>query len=393
MQKVPLLVTLLAISAFSALSQATFTTTGNWDNASNWSGSNIGDDVNEDVTINANRVANIRNGFTYTIGNLSFGNNAGLTINNGGTLNVGNAFNTRNVNVNNNATITVAGTLIIWGDLIVNNNLSLTVTGTMIVKGNIVMNNNASLSVSGNLTVDGNFNGNNNTNVTITGSGGIAVGGTVTVGNNSNLTGPDGSFTVAGGCTQGGGSNFCTSSTLPVRLLFFQASSEGSTIILSWATEKEEAFDYFELERAASDFVFTPIGAIKGAGYDIFSRRDYEYADTQPYVGINYYRLKAVDLDGSFEYFRIVSARHDAEPSVEIYPNPITGNRLTYRVDFNPAPGDKVVLSDLSGRPVAELIPTSSGINEHIVEGLTPGMYIFHYAGQGFRKTLKVIVQ
>ncbi|GIV36898.1 MAG: hypothetical protein KatS3mg032_1277 [Cyclobacteriaceae bacterium] len=393
MNKTPLLIFLFVIFAFGALSQATFTSTGNWDNAANWSGSNIGDNVNENVTINANQVANIRSGFTYTIGNLTFGNNAGLTINNGGTLNVGDASNTRNVTANNNNSITVAGTLVIWGDLIVNNNLSLTITGTMIVKGNIVMNNNASLSVSGSLTVEGNFNANNNTNVTITGSGGISVGGTVSVGNNSNLTGPDGSFTVAGGCTQGSGSNFCTSSTLPVRLLFFQATTEGNAIVLSWATEKEEGFDYFDLEKASSDFVFTPIARIRGAGYDIFSRRDYMHVDAHPYAGTNYYRLKAVDLDGSFEYFRVVSARYETEPSVEIYPNPVTGNRISYRVDFNPSPGDKVMLMDLHGRPAAELVPARPGINEHVIEGLNPGIYIFHYAGQGFRKSLKVIVQ
>ncbi len=393
MKKVLFLGLISIFIAFNGLSQATFTTTGNWDNSANWSGSNIGDDVNEDVTINANRVATVRNGFSYTIGNLTANNNGGFTINNGGTLNVGDASNSRNVTINNNGAITVAGTLIIWGDLIVNNNLSLTVTGTMIVKGNVIMNNNASLSVSGNLTVEGNFTAGNNTNVTITGSGGIAVGGTVTVGNNSNLTGPDGSFTVGGGCTQGGGSNFCTSSTLPVKLLFFRAALEGDAVTLTWATEKEEDFEYFEIEKAAADFAFSPIGRVQGAGFDLYTRRDYAFVDQAPYAGINYYRLKAVDLDGSFEYFRVVSVNHEKDPSVEVYSNPVTGYVIRYRIDFNPAPADKVILLDLHGRPALEFTPAKIGLNEQPVVGISPGMYLFCYAGAGFRKTVKVIIQ
>lgn len=387
------LILFLALIIQRVSGQATFTTTGNWDNASNWSGSNIGDDISENVTINANRTAFIQTGFHYTIGNLTFGNNAGLTINSGGSLNVGNSSNTRNVNVNNNGTITVAGTLIIWGNLIVDNNLTLNITGTMIVKGNIIMNNNASLSVSGNLTVDGNFVGGNNTNVTITGSGGVSVGGTVSVGNNSNLTGPAGSFTVAGGCTQGGGSNFCTSSTLPVRLLFFSAALEQGVVTLAWATEKEENFEYFQIEKASHDFQFFPIGQIQGAGYNTSSRVDYIFLDDKPFAGINYYRLKAIDFDGMFEYFQVVSVNNEVSPSVQIYPNPVTDNILRFEINFNPAPGDRVIITDVSGRQKSQLNDLGKGVNEYKLDGFMPGLYLFQYRSHAFNKIIRLLVQ
>ena len=186
---------LLALCPMTIFAQTLFQTSGSWDVATNWSGNNIGDVITEDVLIDISKSAFLNNGFSYTIGNLDFDNNAALTINTTGSLNVGQSGTPKNLTANNNASITVSGTLIVWGDLVVNNNLDLIITGTLIVKGNIVMNNNASLSVAGGmLTVNGNFTGGSNTNVTITGSGQVGVSGAVSVGNSSNLTGPAGSF-------------------------------------------------------------------------------------------------------------------------------------------------------------------------------------------------------
>lgn len=199
---------MVVCSTQMVVGQAVFNNTGNWETAGNWLGSNIGDVITEDVTFSNNKSALINNGSTYTIGNLTFGNSDGLTINSTGILNVGASGTPKDFLAGNGSTITVTGTLIIWGDLIVDNNLSLNVSGTLIIKGNIQMNNGASISVTGSVQVDGNFVAGNNANVSISGGGHINVDGTVTVGMNGNLTGPPGSFT-AGGCSEGGGSNFC----------------------------------------------------------------------------------------------------------------------------------------------------------------------------------------
>lgn len=341
--------------------QATFTTTGSWNTASNWSGSNIGDIVTENVTINNNRAALINNGFTYTIGNLTFGNSGGLTINSTGVLNVGDASNSRDLTAGNGASITVTGTLIIWGDLIVINTLSLNVSGTLIVKGNIQMNNGASISVTGSVDVDGDFIGGNNTNVTISGGGGVNVDGSVNVGQNSNLTGPPGSFT-AGGCGQGSGSNFCTGGVLPVDLLYFRAQAHLNHVKLSWATASELNSSYFTVEKSTDGITFQELTTISAKGISI-DKVLYEVEDEKPWFGKSYYRLKQTDVDGATETFNIVLVEFSGSPSSIVYPSHIGyGENLTLELNFIPQQPLHVAIYDTSGKILSRFVLNNSTI-------------------------------
>jgi len=386
------LIAWLMLSINFAFSQTTFTTTGDWDNAANWLGSDIGDVLTDDVNLSANESALINNTFNYIIGDLVFGNDAGLTINTTGSLEVGQPGFPRNVTANNNATITVTGVLEIWGNLTVNTLLDFFITGTVVIHGNIVMNDGATMSVSnGTLTVDGNFIGGDDTDVSISGTGLIDVAGTVTVGVNSNLTGPAGSFHSGGACDDGGTGTFCNS-TLPIKLLYFTAALEGSVVSLDWATESEDNFDRFEIEKAAENLVFFKITELPASSSQSASVKHYSYIDLAPYSGPNYYRLKAIDLDGTFEYFNIEFVNYRGERNVEIYPNPVT-SILKLNVPFNPAPQDGISLLDMQGRVMLTGTINSSGIQEFTLgEHVKSGLYILKYNSTAFQRTVKVMV-
>lgn len=165
------------------------------------------------------------------------------------------------------------------------------------------------------------------------------------------------------------------------------------TVALAWATEKEVNFDYFQIERASVDFQFHPIGSLPGAGYEIHSRRDYLFIDERPLAGTSYYRLKAVDLDGTFEYFHVVSVINEVQPSVQVYPNPVTDNILRLDINFNPSPNDKVVISAINGRAQAQFNVVKEGLNEYQLDGLEPGLYILQYISPGFQKVLRLLIQ
>lgn len=331
--------------------QAIFTTTGFWETALNWSGSNIGDDISENVTINNNRAALINNGSVYTIGDLTFGSNTGLTINSTGVLNVGSSGVPKILTAGNTVSVTVAGQLTVWGNLVVLDNLSLNVGGNLIVKGNIQMSNDASISVLGNVEVDGDFTAGNNTNVSIVAGGHIDVAGTVTVGDNSNLLGLPGSFTTSG-CAEGSGSTFCTSGALPVDLLYFRAEPQVDHIRLVWETASELNADYFQVEKSTDGLNFNQLNRIAAAG-NSNERILYELKDEKPHLGKSYYRLKQADVDGTIRIFSIVLVDFSGLRSSSVYPNPlVNGNDLTLELNFDPQYPLEVVLHDLSGRVV-----------------------------------------
>ena len=61
------------------------------------------------------------------------------------------------------------------------------------------------------------------------------------------------------------------------------------------------------------------IGAVRGEGN---SQRaiDYTFTDENPNSGINYYRLKQVDIDGTVAYSDVVSVKIDRKSEVQVTP-------------------------------------------------------------------------
>ncbi|MCI0751038.1 MAG: T9SS type A sorting domain-containing protein [Flammeovirgaceae bacterium] len=391
-----LVVFILFFGVYTALfgQTRTISSSGNWDATGTWTGGNIADVLSEDVAMNNSTSVTVQSGFNYTVGNYTTNNTNTITIDNGGQLNLGDASNSRDFNSNNNTVINVDGILIIWGDLVVNNNLVLNVTGTLIIKGNIDMNNGGSLTISGNMDVDGDFIGGNNTSLDVDGT--LNIDGNVSVGNNSTATGT-GSITVGGSCSDGSSANFCGQGPfLPVELGHFSATFDQEKVRLNWSTLSELDFDHFEIERSVDNLEeWKLLGSVwsKANGYSTF-RIDYEYIDESPLLGYNYYRLKAVDFNGSYEYFGPVLANYEGEArQLIIYPNPsIDRTKLNFRTNFTPGEFDVITLLDHMGLSMGKAVVNYNVGTVFSYSEMKPGVYFLKYSGS-FNKVVRVIVQ
>ncbi len=69
------------------------------------------------------------------------------------------------------------------------------------------------------------------------------------------------------------------------------------------------------VERSADGRQFEEIGRVAGAG-TTYEPQDYRFVDERPLRGINYYRLRQVDYDGTTEYHRVVAVSFDTEEVV-----------------------------------------------------------------------------
>src|SRR6185369_16064932 len=88
---------------------------------------------------------------------------------------------------------------------------------------------------------------------------------------------------------------------LPVDMLSFTGKRYGKDDLLQWSTAQEHKTHHFELEHRTDNSSFLRIGTITAKGNSNV-RTDYSFVHRDPPLGVNYYRLKIVDIDASFNY-------------------------------------------------------------------------------------------
>ena len=119
-----------------------------------------------------------------------------------------------------------------------------------------------------------------------------------------------------------GFSGICT--TLPVTLVNFNAQKQNDNVQLSWSTTSQVNFNHFEVERSADGITWGQIGTVAGND-DATIMKNYIFTDEVPLNGINYYRLKLVDNNGSVMYSLVRTVDFNASQwTVSMYPNPVT---------------------------------------------------------------------
>lgn len=113
---------------------------------------------------------------------------------------------------------------------------------------------------------------------------------------------------------------------LPVELMTFTAKLiDNEKTLLKWETASEENVNGFEIQRSSDTRAWEKIGFVDANN----TASRYTAWDNAPLLGINYYRLKIIDEDESFEYSNIRSVlleRDNKNYLGEISPNPVKGN-------------------------------------------------------------------
>lgn len=132
---------------------------------------------------------------------------------------------------------------------------------------------------------------------------------------------------------------------LPVELSTFTAEyvPDLDVVDLFWITESERDNDYFEVERSTDGINFETINVVKGVGNSNYQSQYYTI-DENPVTGVNYYRLKQFNINGSSEYSEVVSVNilDDFYDMLSLFPNPTTGQT---EVIFNSYTDSEVMLN------------------------------------------------
>ena len=138
----------------------------------------------------------------------------------------------------------------------------------------------------------------------------------------------NGTSTAAAG---GNGRVIVTVNTvLPVKLSDIKAFEKQSGIQIGWTAYSEENLSEYQIERSANGSVFTVIGEVTAR--NSLSETKYDFFDSSPLQGVNFYRLKSIDIDAKYGFSNIIKINLDKRvKDITIYPNPVMGSYISFQ--------------------------------------------------------------
>lgn len=181
------------------------------------------------------------------------------------------------------------------------------------------------------------------------------------------------------------------SEPLAVSLLYFKATLIDHKTLLKWATDTESDNSHFEIQRSADGIDFNFLASTPAIG-NSNSVENYSYIDKKPIPGINYYRLKLVDINGHFIYSPIVMVTEmtsQMQP-ISVFPNPASAYiKLMFTATANL---DCILqITDINGKLVRQkLFKSAAGFNEMELDiaSLPTGIYAITISGTDVKNSL-----
>ena len=123
--------------------------------------------------------------------------------------------------------------------------------------------------------------------------------------------------------------------TLPLTFTSIKAFQRDNSVKIDWTTANETSLKQYDIERSVTGNNFVEITGIKANNTAV---NNYQWLDTYPEEGNNYYRIRATNSDGKISYSDVVKLYFGKEnPRINIYPNPVTGNNLNLQMINQPA--------------------------------------------------------
>lgn len=171
--------------------------------------------------------------------------------------------------------------------------------------------------------------------------------------------------------------------SLPVEWSAFTVVLEEGKSLLKWSTASEINNDRFVISHSEDGIRFTTIGEVSGAGTSNVENT-YYFLDDQPIVGMNYYRIKQIDLDGAEHTSAVVSVRVEDvnnTPSIKV-----AGNNLMVLQEAEMVFSNTVFIFNMGGQMVGQFKIVPGAVHSYDLSGLTTGMYVvsMQVGGQPF---------
>ena len=180
-----------------------------------------------------------------------------------------------------------------------------------------------------------------------------------------------------------------SSGPLPVTLISFTASlDDGKYVSLKWNTASETNSSIFNIEHSTDAKIWGVKGSVEAKGESL-STTIYDYEDSQPNPGINFYRLKMIDKDGSFTFSRIERVNLENKIHLAFSPNPVS-DKLYLKIE-GLSQIKEISIYNIMGREVYR--SENISMNGIDMKGHNSGIYIAKVAlSDGTTHTQKIVI-
>jgi large repetitive protein len=181
----------------------------------------------------------------------------------------------------------------------------------------------------------------------------------------------------------------CPLNPLPVRLISFGGSQFENEIIVNWEASEILNFNKFELEKSSDARSFEKIQEIVSPK-NSQSKLQFNYHDIEPKTGVNYYRLKMIDLNGSFDYSKIIAVNFIKDGEYMIAKNPIEEGEISILTNIDEP---RFKLFTILGQEIPVSIQKNRGGYSLKGDFTNQKMYILKIEGHQIIKSIRLITK
>lgn len=178
---------------------------------------------------------------------------------------------------------------------------------------------------------------------------------------------------------------------LPVELTHFAAKLVNDQVQIGWNSASATNFSHYEIEHSTDGKNFESIYKKMSEG-DHLNALFHYWLHKSPVSGNNYYRLKMVDLDGSFDYSEIAVVQWNKGSKISIYPNPTT-NYFSL-ASTNQHKNFELMLLDINGKLLRHWdMDVYSTDHRFALADIPEGLYQLIYSDGQNREVFRLVKQ
>lgn len=192
----------------------------------------------------------------------------------------------------------------------------------------------------------------------------------------------------SGGTMAQGVQHSYENTVLSIKFGNVSATNAGNYNRLFWNSTDETDAHIYEVERSNDAVNFGKLAEVKPNGLP----SHYSYPDYKANEGVSYYRIKAINTDGTYSYTKVVSATVKELGNFRIYayPNPTQSN-TTISTQGSKGAGAVITVTDIIGRIVYQIKNINTNEIALPIAHLANGLYHVTYTDANRTESIKII--